>query len=238
MTTSSTSEATTICPASFVSDELVQRVSANLVEVRRRIRDTGRSLESVRIVAVTKTFAAEAVRAAAMVGLTTVGENYVDELIAKQKLAGDVTVRWHYLGALQTNKIARVARVADVLCGVSRPEEIDRIATARAGMAIYVQVDFTGAPARNGALPGEVARLVDLGRDLGLDVRGLMTVAPVEREAARRAFVATDALCQELGLAERSMGMSDDLELACECATTEVRVGRALFGPREDPRRA
>ncbi len=225
----------TISPVSFASDGLVQRVAANLAEVRRRIVATGRLLESVRIVAVTKTFGVDAVRAAAAVGLQTIGENYVDELCEKRDATSDLDLRWHYLGALQTNKIARIAHCADVLCGVSRQKELVKIAAARPGAAIYVQVDFTGIVGRNGAPPEDVESLVAAGRALDLDVRGLMTVAPVDPAAARRAFGATSALCDELGLVERSMGMSEDLELACECATTEVRLGRALFGPREAP---
>jgi uncharacterized pyridoxal phosphate-containing UPF0001 family protein len=125
-----------------------------------------------------------------------------------------------------------VLKVADLLCGVSRLKELDKIAVLRPGMALYVQVDCTGAPQRNGAPPSEVAGLVQRGRERGLDVRGLMTVAPEAVDAAREAFHITTQLADELGLVERSMGMSDDLELACEYGTTEVRIGRALFGPR------
>lgn len=186
----------------------------------------------MRIVAVTKTFGADVVRAAAAAGIATVGENYVDELEAKRAATADLALRWHFLGALQSNKIARAVRAADVLCGVSREAELSRIARARAGAIVYVQVDFTGAAGRNGAAPASVAGLVARGRDLGLDVAGLMTVAPPEPEGARRAFAATARLADDLGLVERSMGMSDDLELALGAGSTEVRVGRALFGPR------
>jgi uncharacterized pyridoxal phosphate-containing UPF0001 family protein len=222
----------TTYPASFASDELVQRVAANLADVRARIVSSGRAGESVRIVAVTKTFAPAMVRAASAAGLGDVGENYVDELRDKRAATTDLALTWHYLGALQTNKIARIVQVADVVCGVSRVKELDKIASLRPGLALYVQVDYTGAAGRNGAPPSDVADLVARGRGLGLDVRGLMTVAPPEFAAARKAFRATSELADELGLAERSMGMSDDLELACECGSTEVRVGRALFGPR------
>lgn len=225
----------TIYPASCASDDLVQRVAANLADVRHRITASGRALDEIRIVAVTKTFGAAEVRAARSVGLSAVGENYVDELAQKREQCEDLGLRWHYLGALQTNKIARVAHIADVLCGVSRAREIDRIAAARAGTSIYVQVDFTRSAQRNGAPAHEVASLVQRARDVGLDVRGLMTVAPVEPDRAREAFIATDRLCDDLGLVERSMGMTNDLEMACECGSSEVRVGRALFGPRDDP---
>lgn len=225
----------TTSPASFASDELVQRVAANLAAIRRRVTATGRVLASVRIVAVTKTFPASLVRAAAAVGLDTLGENYVDELEEKRRATADLALRWHFLGALQSNKIARIAAASDVVCGVSRLKELERIATHHPGMAIYVEVDHTGEAKRNGASPREVEGLVRRARDLELDVRGLMTVAPTDPGAARHAFGATAALADDLGLIERSMGMSDDLEAALECGSTEVRLGRALFGPREAP---
>jgi PLP dependent protein len=186
----------------------------------------------VRVVAVTKTFGPEVVRAAAAAGLRVVGENYVAELEAKRAATSDLDLTWHYLGALQTNKIARACASADVLCSLSRAREVARVAAARPGARVYVEVDYTGAPARAGAAPGEVADLVGLARAAGLDVAGLMTVAPPEESGARAAFLAAGALADALGLAERSMGMSDDFEVALACGSTEIRVGRALFGPR------
>lgn len=222
----------TTFPASFAEHELAERVATNLATVRSRIESTGRDPSQIRVVAVTKTFGSPAVRAAHRAGLRDVGENYVDELVEKRLEVPDLSVRWHYMGALQSNKIARIAAAADLLSGVSRLKEIERIAQVRKGMAIYVQIDFTGARGRNGAEPDDVAALVTRARTLGLDVQGLMTVAPVDAERARTAFARTAALADELGLKERSMGMSDDLELACELGTSEIRIGRALFGPR------
>ena len=231
MTTSSTSVAMTTSPASS-ADRLATRVATNLAAIRARIASSGRDVQTVRVVAVTKTFGIDAVTAAVTAGLTSVGENYVDELCAKRATSGSLEVTWHYLGALQTNKIARALECADVLCAVARVKEVERIARLRSDAAIYVQVDFTGAPTRNGATPVEATEVVRRARTLGLDVRGLMTVAPLDRGAARSAFAATGALADDLGLVERSMGMSDDLEIACELGSTEVRIGRGLFGPR------
>jgi pyridoxal phosphate enzyme (YggS family) len=200
--------------------------------VRERISTSGRDLSSVRLVAVTKTFGVGEVRAAYELGLRTFAENYVDELCEKSRATHGLGVTWHYLGALQTNKIARAAQCADVLSAVARAKELEKIATASPGKSIDVQVDFTGEARRNGVAPSDVVALVALARSLALDVRGLMVVAPPGEEATREAFVATAQLADELGLVERSMGMSDDLELACELGTTEVRLGRALFGPR------
>jgi hypothetical protein len=233
--TSSTLVAMTTCPASSASDELIQQVSANVADVRSRIASAGREPQSVRIVAVTKTFAPQMVRAAYEAGLRTIGENYVDELTLKRSATADIDLEWYYMGALQTNKISRVLEVSDVLCGVSRVKELNRIAAKKPGATIFVEVNCTDLTTRHGAPPSEVAALVEHARQLGVNVRGLMTVAPTDVKGAREAFHITSELADELGLRERSMGMSDDLELACEYGTTEVRVGRALFGPRVAP---
>ncbi|MGA2431840.1 MAG: YggS family pyridoxal phosphate enzyme [Acidimicrobiales bacterium] len=225
----------TTYPASFANDPFVARVASNLALVRSRIAASAPAPDQVRVVAVTKTFGVEAVLAAAAVGLGDVGENYVDELEAKRDQAGATTLRWHYLGALQTNKIARVCKSADVIAGVSRPRELDRLAACQARAVLYLQVDFTGAPARNGAPANEIEGLAHRARALGLDLRGLMCVAAPGEAAARAAFSSTARLADDLGLEERSMGMTEDLEIACELGSTEVRVGRALFGPRVPP---
>ncbi|HVA53785.1 MAG TPA: YggS family pyridoxal phosphate enzyme [Acidimicrobiales bacterium] len=222
----------TTSPASCASDELAERLRANLARVRARISASGRDLSSVRVVAVTKTFGLDEVRAAYELGLRTFAENYVDELCEKSRATRDLGLSWHYLGALQTNKIARATTCAAVLSSVARAKELEKIAASSPGKTIDVQVDFTGAARRNGVAPVEVAPLVSLARSLSLHVRGLMVVAPPGERATREAFLTTCDLADELGLVERSMGMSDDLELACELGTTEVRLGRALFGSR------
>ncbi|MGH9020829.1 MAG: alanine racemase, partial [Acidimicrobiales bacterium] len=118
-------------------DALVERIAA-----------AGRDPASVTIVAVTKGFGADAVRAALDAGLTTLGENYVDELEAKRAATRDVAATWHFLGALQTNKIARALAAADVLCALSRAREAERVAALRPGARVYVEVDYTDDPGR------------------------------------------------------------------------------------------
>ncbi|HWD96785.1 MAG TPA: YggS family pyridoxal phosphate-dependent enzyme [Acidimicrobiales bacterium] len=208
-------------------------MSANLAAVRRRIESCGVDPESVRLVAVTKTFGDEVVRAGYALGLRDFGENYVDELCEKHGALAQNDIVWHFLGALQTNKILRALRCADVLSGVARARELERIASLQPGATIDVQVDFTGEAQRNGAAPDEVEGLVTRARELNLKVRGLMVVAPPGEERTRAAFAATTALADHLGLQERSMGMSEDLEIALEQGTTELRLGRALFGSRQ-----
>jgi pyridoxal phosphate enzyme (YggS family) len=222
----------TIFPASSANEELSERVGANLTRIHERIEASGRSRASVRIVAVTKTFGAEEIYAAASHGINTFGENYVDELCTKREATADLSATWHFLGALQSNKISRAGACADVLSAVARNKELLRISALFPGKSIDIQVDFTSEAQRNGASPSEVEPLISRARDLGLHVRALMVVAPKGAKETREAFQRTDELCQELGIVERSMGMSDDLELACELGTTEVRLGRALFGAR------
>jgi PLP dependent protein len=222
----------TTSPASSANPDLVALVARNLATLRARIAATGRDPESIRVVAVTKTFGLDAVRAAAANGLEHLGENYVDELESKFAQSRDLALAWHFLGPLQSNKIARVASCASVLCTVSRAKELERIASGPHHPALYVQVDYTGAATRNGASADEVPALVRRARELGLDVRGLMTVAAPDAARARSAFANLAALRVDQGLEECSMGMSDDLEIACEMGTSEVRIGRALFGER------
>jgi PLP dependent protein len=223
----------TTFPASSDSDALHERVSANLEAVRRRIESTGTDPAGVRLVAVTKTFGSDAVRVAYELGLRHFGENYVEELCEKHSTLEPDDAVWHFLGALQTNKIARALRCADVLSGVTRARELDKIVSIAPGATIDVQVDFTGEAQRNGASPDDVEGLVAHARELNLKVRGLMVVAPPGEERTRVAFASTVALADRLGLKERSMGMSEDLEIALEQGTTELRLGRALFGPRQ-----
>jgi uncharacterized pyridoxal phosphate-containing UPF0001 family protein len=205
--------------------------------VRGRIERAGGDPSVVRVVGVTKGFGPHAVRAALGAGLRDIGENYAAELVAKAKaVEADAGGRsggpvWHFLGAIQRNKVAALAEVVGVWQSVVRAVEGERIARFAPGAAVMVQVDVTGLPGRNGCRPGDVADVVGRLRSLALDVVGLMTVAAPGREAAS-AFGEVARLADQLGLRERSMGMSDDLEEAVAAGSTMVRIGRALFGER------
>jgi pyridoxal phosphate enzyme (YggS family) len=219
-------------PPSSASDDVAQRLRV----VRARIEEAGGDPSRVRIVGVTKGFGPEAVVAARAAGLVDIGENYANELVAKaaevQADASSPSLRWHFLGAIQRNKVAQLAPIVEMWQSVARAEEGARIARFAPKAAVLVEVDTTGMAGRNGCPPGEVRSLVPRLRDNGLEVRGLMTVAAPGAVAAQSAFGTVRRLADELGLEERSMGMSDDLDVAVREGTTMVRIGRALFGER------
>jgi hypothetical protein len=224
-------------PPSSASDAVAERLHS----VRLRIEQAGGDPSAIRVVAVTKGFGPEAILAARDAGLYDIGENYANELVAKAAEVGDdpsasSPVRWHFLGAIQRNKVARLAPVVGVWQSLSRVEEGERIARFAPGAAVLVEVDTTGLSRRNGCPPDGVRALVPRLRDAGLDVRGLMTVAGPSPESASAAFATVRSLADELDLEERSMGMTDDLEAAVGAGTTMVRIGRALFGERPSKR--
>jgi PLP dependent protein len=210
-------------------------VSDRLGRLRRRIADAGGDPGRVTIVGVTKTLGPEMVRAAVTAGLNDLGENYAAELGAKAAAAADdgLAPRWHFIGAVQRNKVRSVARHVHLWHGVARAEEGAEIARWSPGAAVLVQVNVSGEATKNGVPPGEAAALVTRLADAGLNVRGLMAVAAQgPAGAARGGFRRLAEQAHELELAELSMGMTEDLEVAIEEGATIVRVGRALFGPR------
>lgn len=199
-------------------------------QVRARIASAGRRPDDVAIVAVTKGFGPNAVEAAAAAGLHDCGENYAQELLAKAAVTEAAGVRWHFMGPVQRNKVAALAGPVTLWQGVDRTAAAAEIARRAPGARVLVQVNLSGDPARPGCGWGEAPALVEAASDLGLKVEGLMGVA--RREGARAQFRRLAALANGLGLAEVSMGMSGDFEVAVQEGSTMVRVGTALFGAR------
>jgi len=182
-------------------------------------------------VAVTKGFGPEVVAAAVAAGVEDVGESYAQELVAKA--AAVTPPRWHFVGRLQANKVRALAGTVELWQSVDRPRLVDELARRVPGAKVLVQVDVTGEPSKGGCPPGDVPALVERAAGAGLDPRGLMAVGPLgPPEEARPGFRALVGLADRLGLAERSIGMSGDLEVAVQEGATMVRVGTALFGPR------
>ncbi|MFN2506987.1 MAG: YggS family pyridoxal phosphate-dependent enzyme [Acidimicrobiales bacterium] len=217
---------------------LESTVAARLASVRARIAVAG-GAPDVTIVAVTKGFGPEAVEAALHAGLVDIGENYAQDLERKAcelPPAAARACRWHFLGRVQRNKVRPLAARVYLWQSVDRVSAGAEIARRATGAKVLVQVNVSGEEAKNGCRPEEAPGLIDDLLGLGLDVRGLMTVGRAgPPEEARAGFRRLTEIADQLGLPERSMGMTDDLEVAVQEGTTMVRVGRALFGARPVP---
>lgn len=210
-------------------------VAERAAGVRDRISAVGGDPSTVTLVAVTKGFPAEVAVAAAEAGLADLGENYAQELVAKVDLvaAADHPARWHFLGNLQRNKVRALAPHVDLWQSVDRASLGAEIAKRAPGAAVLVQVNLSGEPQKGGCGREEAEPLVAALVDVGLDVRGLMGVAPAgPPESAREGFAWLRANVDQLGLTVCSMGMSGDLEVAVQEGSTMVRIGTGLFGVR------
>jgi pyridoxal phosphate enzyme (YggS family) len=208
-------------------------VAHNIAAVRAAI--TARTDRRVRLVAVTKGFDEEAVTAALAAGADGIGENYAQEMVAKARaLVPKEPIAWHFIGQLQRNKVKVIVPLGVVLWQtIDRLELARELARRQPGAPILVQVNTTGEAQKGGCEPGETAALVNDCRGLGLSVGGLMTVGPAgPAEDARAGFRLLRRMADELGLADCSMGMSADFEVAVEEGATIVRIGSRLFGPR------
>lgn len=206
-------------------------LSTRLEGVRTLIRTASPHPERVRLVGVTKGFPAAAAAALVGAGVADLGENYAQELVAKAPAAPGAT--WHFLGPVQRNKVRRLAPVVGWWHGVDRLAVGASIASHAPGARVLAQVNLSGERHRPGVEWAEVAGLIGGLRQLDLDVQGLMGVASQgDARRARSQFDRLVATAADLGLPERSIGMSDDLEAALAAGSTMVRVGRALLGPR------
>ncbi|HEX2450148.1 MAG TPA: YggS family pyridoxal phosphate-dependent enzyme [Gemmatimonadales bacterium] len=221
---------------------LADRV-ARVREVIRERQASGGWTHPVTIVAVTKTHGPDVVRAAAAAGLTAVGENRVQEALAKQEAVGPVPIDWHLVGTLQRNKARLAVGRFALIHSVDRLElagELHRRLPPGARQAVLVQVNCSGEPQKGGVEPDGLPELLAGVAQLnGLEVRGLMTMAALTEDQGeqRRAFAMLRNLrdaCEREGhrLPDLSMGMSADFGIAVEEGATIVRLGTVLFGER------
>jgi hypothetical protein len=207
-------------------------VAERLEAVRRRVEATGRRLDEVRIVAVTKGFGIDVIEASIAAGLADLGENYSQELVAKA-LEAPPGCRWHYLGPIQRNKLKALAPVVSAWHAVDRPEVLAGLSESSPGSEVFLQVNVMGIAGRPGCEPADLDDLYAAASQEAVRLVGLMAVAPAgSAEQARRCFRWLAQQAPSLGLRELSMGMSDDFEVALEEGATVLRLGRALFGQR------
>jgi PLP dependent protein len=200
----------------------------------------GRNDSELTVVAVSKSQPEDLILDVYGAGHRDFGENRAQELVEKAAvLPGDI--RWHFVGALQTNKVRAVRPVTTLLHSMDR----ESLATAWVKGAgspppVLIQVNVGDEPQKTGVAMTDVPALADRCAELGIDVRGLMAIPPIPEtpEDSRRWFQRLRQLGDELrtyhpGASELSMGMTDDFEVAIEEGATIIRVGRAIFGPRQ-----
>lgn len=204
-------------------------VADNLVSVRSRIARAGGDPDRTTIVAVTKGQPLSACRSALTAGLRDLGENYAQELDAKATTC-PVAARWHFLGAVQRNKIRRLAPFVYLWQGIDDVEVGRSIARSAPGARVLVEVNLSGLPGRGGCSWDEAAELAERLDALGLRVRGVMGIG--DQTDPRPGFHRLGALAGRLGVGVVSMGMSSDFEIAVQEGATMIRLGTALFGPR------
>lgn len=189
--------------------------------------------------AVTKGVSPTAIQAAFRAGVRHFGENRVQEAQAKreQLLGLEPRPTWHFMGHLQTNKVGAALRLFDIIHSVDSLRLAEALSQRVQGkIPILLEVNIAGEATKSGFLPNRLETAFrEIGRLPGLEVKGLMTVAPqaASPEEVRPFFREMHQLAEALRLAELSMGMSDDFEVAVEEGATMVRLGRVIFGQRQ-----
>jgi len=226
-------------------------ISANLQAVHARIAAActacGRATASVQLLAVSKTWPAAALRAAALTGQHAFGESYVQEAVPKIAALADLAAEWHFIGPMQSNKTRLVAENFAWVHSIERLKIAERLSAQRPAalppLQVCLQVNVSGEESKSGCAPAEAPALAAaVARLPNLRLRGLMAIPePTEDNALLRSrFALLHALLGQLnsnGLAldTLSMGMSHDLETAIAEGATIVRVGTAIFGERPYP---
>jgi len=219
----------------------MESLAQNLAAVRERIARAAdrahRDPAGITLLAVTKVFPADAIRAAHALGLREFGENYVQEFEGKAPEVSALDgARFHLIGHLQSNKSARAAELFQVLQTVDSAKLARRLDAAGHKLDVMIEVKLSDEEAKSGVAPEELQPVIDAVRgSANLKLRGLMTMPPwsEDPEAPRPIFRRLRELAAQHGLSELSMGMSNDLETAIEEGSTCVRVGTALFGKRK-----
>ncbi len=228
----------------------MNEIAENLKRVQERIaraaERSGRSLEDIRLVVVTKTVPPERINQAIRAGVRTIGENRVQE--ARDKKDRVEPVEWHLVGHLQTNKVKYAVKLFDLIQSVDSlhlAEELSK-RCGRIGreMPILVEVNTSGEETKFGVEPSRAGELVEQIAALPhLKIKGLMTIGVFsdDQKAIRHCFITLRNLAEEIGRLQvpgvemeiLSMGMSSDFELAIEEGSNMVRIGTAIFGPRQ-----
>jgi hypothetical protein len=208
-----------------------KEVADRVARVRSEISNAGGS--EVSLIAVTKSFGIDALRAASAAGCEGVGENYAQELLEKVR-DGIPPIDVHFIGALQSNKVRSLAGHVALWQSVDRESVVDELGRRAPGASILIQVDTTHEPSKGGVAPELLDTLRTRAESVGLVVKGLMTIGPTDGtpQECEKSFELLRRLVNEQGLSVCSMGMSADYRTAVACGSSMVRVGSGLFGDR------
>lgn len=225
-------------------------IADNLAHIRQRIEQAasraGRRVDQITLVAVSKTQSADMIREAYDAGQRDFGENYVQEAKEKIESLSDLSIRWHFIGHLQSNKARFVAPDYHIVHSVDTPKLAaalgKRAVDSGRVLPVLVEVNVSGEESKSGISPEAIRELVEVvAVTEGLSLRGLMTMPPfLPAEQVRPYFIALRNLRDRListqpdgaSLDDLSMGMSGDFEVAIEEGSTYVRVGTSIFGSR------
>lgn len=206
--------------------------------IARAARDAGRSPQDITLVCVSKTFGPEAIKPVIEAGERVFGENRVQEAMAKwpSLRAAYPGIELHLIGPLQSNKAREAVSFFDVIETVDRDKIAKALASEiqRAGRhpRLYVQVNTGAEPQKAGILPNAAdAFIASCRKEFGLEISGLMCIPPIDDQASPH-FALLNQIAARNGIAELSMGMSADFELAIELGATHVRIGSAILGAR------
>jgi len=204
----------------------------------------GRSAREISILAVSKGQSAAKIRQLHAAGQEAFGENYVQEALAKQMQLRDLDLEWHYIGPVQSNKTGEIARQFQWVQSVGRDKILRRLSRQRPGdlpaLNVCLQVNIDYEEQKSGAMPEDIPQLVQLASSLpGLRLRGLMAIPKATLNASDPVpgFLRMNELfcrlrADGLDIDTLSIGMSEDFEQAIRAGSTMVRIGTALFGPR------
>ena len=202
--------------------------------LRERVRSLGG--EDVDIVAVTKGFGPWALRAASKSGFEMVGESYAQELESKWAQLKDEEhdcLDVHFIGGMQTNKVRRIAPIVAVWQTLDRQSLVNEIAKRAPTSSVMIQINLTHSETQGGCQISEAGDIVAMARSKGLKVIGAMGIGPQgDDQIIRAAYRSLVLFADDNALPHRSIGMTNDLEIAIECGSTMVRIGTALFGER------
>ena len=193
----------------------------------------GRSGGSAQIMAVTKGFPKEAAVAACQTGITLLGENYAQELIKKHEALPGLEVEWHMIGSLQRNKVRKLSEIVSVWQTVDRVSLLSEIAKYHPSAKVLIQINPLQIPNKAGCSIPEAEVLLEQGAEMGLFIKGVMAVGMQGNlEETSKIFREAVDFAERFELPERSIGMTEDLEVAIDYGSTLLRIGRALFGDR------